>query len=60
MLLMGLYTMSVVNLICHRNWTYEGKSAVPAGHNLGLVGVDEDLGVAEGTAAAIAADDPGL
>lgn len=40
--------------------TYEGKTAVPAGCNLRLVGVDEDLGVAEGTATAVAADDLGL
>lgn len=37
--------------------TYEGKTAVAAGSNLGLVGVDEDLGVAQGTATAVTADD---
>lgn len=39
------------------NRTYKRQTAVAAGSNLGLVGVDEDLGVAEGTAAAVAADD---
>lgn len=37
--------------------TYEGKTAVAAGSNLGLVGVDEDLGVAQGTATTVTADD---
>lgn len=40
--------------------TYERKTAVPAGCNLGLVGVDEDLRVAKGTAAAVTADNLGL
>lgn len=40
--------------------TYKGNSAVSAGGNLGLVGVDEDLGVAERTTAAVTADDLGL
>lgn len=52
--------MLVVILDCHRKYTYEGNSAVPAGRNFGLVSVDENLGVAEGTAAAITADDLGL
>jgi hypothetical protein len=37
--------------------TYKGNTAVAAGRNLGLVGVDEDLGVAEGTTTAVTADD---
>ncbi len=38
--------------------TYEWESAVAAGGNLGLVGVDEDLGVSGRAAAAIADNDP--
>lgn len=38
--------------------TYERNSAVPAGSNLGLIGVDEDLGVTQRTTASITADDP--
>ena len=38
--------------------TYERNSAVPAGSNLGLVGVDKDSGVTQGTTASITADDP--
>lgn len=38
--------------------TYEGKTAVVAGSNLGLVGVDEDPGVTEGTAAAVTLNNP--
>lgn len=41
-------------------WTYKGDTAVSAGGNLGLVGVDEDLGVAKGTTATVTADDLGL
>jgi hypothetical protein len=37
--------------------TNERKSTVAAGNNLGLVGVDKDPGVAQGTAATVAADD---
>lgn len=37
--------------------TYERKTAVAAGGDLGLVGVDEDLGMAERTATAVTADD---
>jgi hypothetical protein len=37
--------------------TYERQTAVCAPADLGLICVDEDLGVAEGTAAAIAGND---
>ena len=37
--------------------TYERKTAVAAGGNLGLVSVDKDLGVTERTTAAVTADD---
>lgn len=60
MLLVGLETLLVVILCCHEKYTYEGNSAVSAGRNLRLVGVDENLGVAERTAAAVTADDLGL
>lgn len=40
--------------------TYKGKAAVSASRNLGLVGVDEDLGVTKGTTTAVTADDLGL
>jgi hypothetical protein len=40
--------------------TNERKSTVAAGNNLGLVSVDEDPGVAQGTAATVAADNPVL
>lgn len=39
---------------------YERNTAVSAGRNLRLVGVDENLGVAEWATATIAADDSGL
>lgn len=39
---------------------YEGNTAVSAGRDLGLVGVDEDLGVAKGTTSTITANDSGL
>ena len=37
--------------------TYERKTAVAAGGDLGLVGVEVDLGMAQGTTAAVASDD---
>lgn len=40
--------------------TYKRKSAVAAGGNFRLVGVDEDLRMAQRTAAAVAADDSAL
>lgn len=40
--------------------TYERNTTVSAGNDLGLVGVDEDLGVTERTTAAVTADDFGL
>lgn len=40
--------------------TYKGNTAVSAGSDLGLVGVDENLGVAERTTATITADNLGL
>jgi hypothetical protein len=40
-----------------RGRTYERKTAVAAGSNLGLVSVDEDTGVAQWAAASVTADD---
>lgn len=40
--------------------TYERDTAVSAGRDVGLVGVDEDFGVAEGTTATVTANDSGL
>ena len=37
--------------------TYKGKTAVATGGNLRLIGVDKDLGMAQGTTAAVTADD---
>lgn len=39
---------------------YERNTAVSAGRNLRLVGVDKHLGVTEGATATVAADDSGL
>lgn len=43
-----------------QRWTYVGNTAVSASGNLGLVSVDEDLGVAERATATVTADDLGL
>lgn len=49
-----------MRISCRRGGAYEGDTAVSTGCDLGLVSVDEDLGVAEGTTATVTADDSGL
>lgn len=53
-MLVGLQTVSLLTGISPTCWSYKRVSAVAADGNLGLVGVDEDLGVALGAAAAVA------
>lgn len=50
-------TLAICTTLNYRRGSYERQSAVTAGSNLGLVGVDIDSGVAKRAATTITADD---
>lgn len=54
--LVGLHRVSLLTAISPTFCSYKRMSTVAADGNLGLVGVDKDLGVALGAATAVAGD----